>query len=385
MVTHIRVLLIMLLAIGTLPALAAVAVEQGVDRATGAFYRIYLPKGDAWNGDLVLYAPGYTPVTHPLAIPDDQLVLDDGNDITSAMNKMGYAFAVTSYRSNGLAVVGGVDDICSLAKLFTIRHGKPLHTYLLGVSEGGLIAVLALEGHPEFFNGGGMVVSAPIGSFTRQANYWYDFRVVFDYFFPGVIPGTAVKIPQEVIDHWDSVYMPRIINALISSPLATQQLLAVTGAPFDSRDLKTAGKTILGLLWYNAFATNDAYSRLGGQAFDNTQRVYHGSWDDTRLNAHIARYSADAGAQKEIAAHYETTGKLHVPLMMLYTAEDPIVPSWNEMLYQEKVSKLGAGHLLMSDPVSRYGHASVNMSEVLWSFLKLAHENSDLQPHTVGF
>ena len=238
MITNIRVLLIVLLAIGTCPVLADIAVEQGVDHTTGALYRIYLPKGDAWNGDLVLYAPGYTPVTRPLAIPEEQLVLDDGNDITSAMNKMGYAFAVTSYRRNGLAVAGGVDDICSLAKFFIVRHGQPQHTYLLGVSEGGLIAVLALEHHPELFNGGGMVVSAPIGSFIRQANYWADFRVVFDYFFPGVIPGNAVHIPQEVMDHWDSVYTPRIIKALLSNPLAAEQLFAVTGAPFDPQRLE---------------------------------------------------------------------------------------------------------------------------------------------------
>ena len=73
------------------------------------------------------------------------------------------------------------------------------------------------------------------------------------------------------------------------------------------------------------------------------------------------RFTADTGALKEIATHYETSGKLRVPLAMLYTLGDPIVPYWNEVLYQMKVSNMGAEHLLMSDPVSRYGHASVNM------------------------
>ncbi len=388
MVAHIRVLIIlMLLAIGVCPVLAQddVAVEQGVDHATGAFYRIYLPKGNAWNGSLVLYAPGYTPVTHQLAIPESQMVLDDGNIITAAMTKMGYAFAITSYRSTGLVVLNGIDDICSLAKLFTTMHGQPLHTYLLGVSEGGLVAVLALEHHPELFNGGGLVVSAPIGSFIRQSDYWFDFRVVFDYFFPGIIPGSPTAIPQEVMDDWNSVYAPRIIKAMLSSPFTTEQLLSVTNAPYDRNDLTTAGKTVLGLLWYNVFATNDALNRLGGLPFDNTSRVYHGSWDDTQLNQHIARFSANSSALSEIAAHYETSGQLHVPLVTLYTTEDPIVPAWNEVLYESKVTSIGGSHQLMNYPITRYGHASVNMFEVVWTFLQLVHQSSDHFQQTADF
>ena len=141
-------------------------------------------------------------------------------------------------------------------------------------------------------------------------NYWFDFRVAFDYFFPGVIPGPPVHIPQEVIDDWQSVYMPKIVKALLNDPLATEQLLAVTHAPFIRKDLTTAGKTVIGLLWYNVVSTNDALTRLGGVPFDNTRRVYHGSWDDTRFNHRVARYAADPHALAEVTAHYETTGKL---------------------------------------------------------------------------
>ena len=109
MAAQIRVLLA-LIALCALPALAVndITIENGVIQTTNAQYRIYLPQGEAWNGSLVVYAPGYTPVTRSLAIPDDQLVLDDGNTITTAMNKLGYAFAVTSYRATGLVVVDGV-------------------------------------------------------------------------------------------------------------------------------------------------------------------------------------------------------------------------------------------------------------------------------------
>ena len=36
-----------------------------------------------------------------------------------------------------------------------------------------------------------LAACAPIGSFRQQVNYLGDFRVLFDYYFPGVLPGSA--------------------------------------------------------------------------------------------------------------------------------------------------------------------------------------------------
>ena len=78
--------------------------------------------------------------------------------------------------------------------------------YLVGVSQGGLVCTLAVEQNPGIFSGG-LSLCGPIGDFRRQINYWGDFRVAFDYFFPNVIPfsdnpdnrSDAVDIPLEVV------------------------------------------------------------------------------------------------------------------------------------------------------------------------------------------
>ena len=75
----------------------------------GALYRICFP--DNWNGDLVLYAHGYVEPTSPLALPDDQV---NGQSIAVTVNGLGYAYATTSYRANGLVVPEATEDLLEL-------------------------------------------------------------------------------------------------------------------------------------------------------------------------------------------------------------------------------------------------------------------------------
>src|ERR1035438_6150996 len=107
-------------------------------------------------------------------------------------------------------------------------------------SEGGLVTTLSAEQLPSVYNGAG-AACGPIGNFQSQIDYFGDFRVVFDYFFPGVIPGNAVNIPVEVIADWATVYIPKISLALASNPSATAQLINVLKAPVTS-DPTTVGE-----------------------------------------------------------------------------------------------------------------------------------------------
>ena len=71
---------------------------------------------------------------------------------------------------------------------------SPLRTYVSAVSEGGLVAALLAERSPDVFFGA-LAACGPIGSFNAQIDYIGNFRVLFDYFFPGVIPGSAIDDP----------------------------------------------------------------------------------------------------------------------------------------------------------------------------------------------
>jgi pimeloyl-ACP methyl ester carboxylesterase len=334
----------------------------------GAIYLICIPP--VWNGELVVFAHGYVAPVEPLGIPEDQLYLPDGTSIPEIVNGLGYAFATTSYRKNGLAVVEGVEDILDLVDIFKENYLEPRHIYLVGASEGGLVTTLAVENYPDVFSGG-LALCGPIGDFQRQVNYWGDFRVIFDYFFPNVLPPTPISIPEYVLNDWDSYYQYTIQQAIISNPHNTNQLLKVTKAPTDPYDNDSVLETVLGLLWYNVFATNEAIVELNGQPFDNKKRWYYGSDNDLKLNFKVQRFKADQSAIDEIKRNYQTSGMLRIPLVTMHTTGDPIVPYWHENLYWYKTLLNGSGLLHTNIPVFRYGHCNFKTSEALAGFILL--------------
>ena len=351
-----------------LPAPAGTAAgicEDGVQES-GALYRICLPDSN-WNGDLILYAHGYVDPQSPLAIPDDHL--PDGTSISEVINALGYAYATSSYSKNGLAVRQGVEDMADLAGIFVETHGEPGRVLIGGASEGGIVTTLSVERRPDAYDGG-LAACGPIGSFQKQINYIGDFRAVFDYFFPGVIPGSPIDVPQEVIDNWDAVYVPAIEAAIAARPHATEQLLTVTGAPIDPANPATIAETVVGVLWYATHATNDASETLGGQPFDNSHRWYAGSDYDLLLNLRVQRIAAEPAALDEVAAHYGSSGVLSAPLVTLHTTGDQIVPYWHEPRYRLKT--------LVNNPlqhsnirIERYGHCNFTFGEVLQGLVRL--------------
>jgi pimeloyl-ACP methyl ester carboxylesterase len=357
------------------PAHAQIPVSECRDgnQDSGAFFRICMPNLVSWNGDLVVYAHGYVPPGEVTGIPEDQMRLSDGTYLPDLVTGQGFAFATTSYSDNGLVIRKGIKDILDLIDVFEdpdknpLYSGPPIHIYLVGVSEGGLITTLAVEQNPNVFNGG-MEVCGPIGDFSRQVNYFGDFRVLFDYFFPGILPPSPVSIPQKLMDNWTSFYTPKIQTLVTKSPLKTLQLLTTSRAAIDLGNQASIPQTVLGVLWYNVYATNDAADKLRGQPFDNATRLYRGSWNDTRLNRLVQRFSADQDALTEIQKYYQTSGLLSVPLVSMHTVADPIVPYWHTTLYRAKTLLKGTAFEYLNVPIFRYGHCAFEAKEVLAGF-----------------
>ncbi len=347
-----------------------VGCDVGVFAETGAEWAICMPEriqGLTWNGDLIIYAHGYVPdLGQPLAIPADQYMLPGGTTFPDLANQLGYAFATTSFRTNGLAVKDGVADIMELLGEFKEQHPlkRPSRVYLFGASEGGLIVARAIERHQAQFDGG-IAACGPIGDFRMQVNYVGDMRVIFDAFFPDTLPPTAIEIPESLMLGWDTVYAPAVAYALSQNVSATAQLLIVTQAPIDTSDPTSGSKTVLAVLWYNVYGTNDAYVKMGGNPYDNTDRTYVGSDNDILLNQAVVRYRADRNALASIEAHYQTTGRLKTPLVTLHNTLDPVVPYEHVLLYGDKVTDAGASGLYEHIPVPSYGHCNFSRDDIM--------------------
>lgn len=377
-----RTLLLLVVLVGVIVSVPATAVANPdpapelpyacttYTRANGELYQIcttFL----TWNNDLIVYAHGYVPAWEPLAIPEEAA------QIALAANLQGYAFATSSYRSNGLAILDAIEDLRLLVEDFRTLYPALDDVLLIGLSEGGAITALSVEQFPDLY-AGGLAACGPIGDFQAQLDYIVNFRLIFDYFFPGLMPGSAVEIPQAFLDQlssgaltWNDFFNDNIAP-VVNDPANLDkviQLLRITRAPDD---LSNATMTISDALRYNVIATNDAQEKLGGSPFDNTNTVYVGSDDDAALNAAIPRYSADAAARTAVAA-YETSGVLTRPLVTMHTIYDGIVPFWQDPLYRVKV--IQADNLAQHDRlvVARYGHCNFTVQEVQQAVTLLAN------------
>jgi hypothetical protein len=359
---------------------AAQTCQDG-DQVTGAKYRICMPSPlGLWNGDLVVYAHGYMAPNRPIEIPEDQLEIG-GVSLPGTLTSLGYAFAATSYSTNGLAMREAVTDLVDLVGVFAAAHGEPGKVLLTGPSEGGIVTVLAMEKHPTLFDGG-LAACGPIGGIPNQINYMGDFRVVFDYYFPDLLPGEPISIPQTLIDNWETHYATVVLPA-ISDPgaaISLTQVLSVTGAATDPGDPASALTTTQNLLWYSVFATNDAREKLGGQPFDNWNRAYGGSDDDAALNAGVRRYRADPAALAALEASYQTTGWMQRPLVTVHTTRDEIIPYWHQAQYEFKLAATGRSALQQHVPIDRYGHCNFTPNEVVSVFQRLLAVVDDPPP-----
>lgn len=352
----------------------------------GVTYRLWLPVTTGGlpcgNGDLVIYAHGYvTPGLPPNAWLTELSI--GGGFLPATLNLAGYAVAASDYSKTGLAIREGMQDTLALAT--AARSGSlagllaPAHTFLIGASEGGLVSTLSAEQVHGVYNSVG-AACGPIGSFQGQLTYFNDFRVLFDYFFPNVIPGSPISAADTLAAaaQWPALSTVAIPNALANTS-KTQQLFKVMGIPIPS-DPAAVLSTVLEVLAYNIFGTADAQQELGGQPYDNRARIYIGSSNDLLLNLQVKRFKADQAALANVAAYYETSGKLITPLVTIHTLSDPVIPYWHEPLYTTKT--LFAGDLLkrVNLPVSAYGHCNFTSGDILAAFSLVVLRSTGLSP-----
>jgi pimeloyl-ACP methyl ester carboxylesterase len=345
---------------------------------SGALFLICVPPDfDPTAGSLVVYAPGSVPPQLPLAIRDDEVGGVPVSQIVTGV--LGYAFATTSYRSNGLVVVDATGDLQRLVAKFRELYG-PIGgaTFGVGVSEGGLIATLATERHSQLFDGT-LAACAPIGDFQRQINYFNDFRLAFDFYFAailagsGIFLGSPIDIPEAVVAAFGTAAAPgplaqAIAAALLANPVPTNQLLAAADIPLQLgvSDPALVVEFVLRLLAYNILFTNDTQDVLGGQPYDNVAPT---DYDRVIDGLAVPSFAADQPALSHLRAMDETSGRLRSPLVTIFNTSDPIVPAWHEEVYQTTVADAGATEFLIAQiGVDRFGHCEFTVEELLAAF-----------------
>ena len=327
----------------------------------GSIYGIDLPA--SWNGDLVVYAHGYVPPFLPVMLPTE------GAGLRQRLLGEGYALAYSSYSENGFDVRDAAQRTAQLSSIFASRFQKPDHTFLIGVSLGAIPALELVEEHPRDYDGA-LLASGVVGGTRLEIDYISTVRVLFDYFYPGVLPGTAIEVPNA---DFNGTIVPAVVGAIQANPQGAGAMVSIaqdTCLPFASpTEIVTSILTALG---FEFIEGGDFLSHTHDHVyFDNSGTVYTGALpqpllDD--LNARVARFSATPDAANFLNRDYQPTGRLSIPVLTMHTSRDPLVPACHETAYHDLVAAAGRGDFLSQRLIDRYGHFTFTDDELQRGF-----------------
>ncbi len=344
-----------LLAILTiLPAVAVCGhAKTEFGKLQGAEYRIDVPAN--WNHGLVVYCHGYDP--HPGGVGYDERKPLPPELATFV--KDGYAVIQSGYSTGGWAIEQAMSDVEALRKYFVERYGAPKETYITGHSLGGLLTVAMIEKYPEIYNAG-LDMCGIVGSASSVLTRGFDARVVFDYYFPGVLPNPA-KVPKDF--ELTEELSKSVFQKLQARPQASSVVRRIYRI-HDDRDL--AGTIVL-----VTHILKDVEQRAGGNPFDNRNTIYTGTQDDNALNDGVKRYAADPGAMAYLQRYITLTGHLTRPVLAIHTTYDPLVPPSIPNEYSGLTQEAGAGDLFVQQYVKHDGHCHITAEETEKGFQEL--------------
>jgi len=348
-------------------ALGAARAQEVINgkAADGSLYQIITPKH--WNHQLVLYAHGIVDPQAPIALPTDFTPFAD------ALVTEGFAVAYSSFASNGFAIQDGVRDTDALRRTFAKKVGEPDKTFLVGLSLGSAVVIKLAEersGHNRY--DGVLSMCGLIGGSPLEVHYVGNGRVLFDYFFPGIIPGTLLNTPLLPYDPTSST--PNVGQAVagalavgfdptLSPTLPTLQLADTVGLEAASPAEVLTG--LIELLGFDVRYVNDVLDRTKqASPYGNRFEWYRGSLDDAKLNEKVERVAITEEGLDYLRDYYLPTGRIRIPTVTLHTTRDPLVPYWHEAIYEVRAEEHHRAGLLVEQSVERFGHCEFEAGEV---------------------
>jgi len=341
---------------------AEVTVVEG-EIGPGALYGFYVPEN--WNGDVVYFA-------HGMVDPSAPIELDPGFSAgyREPLLERGFAFVLSSFSENGVALKRGAIETHQLRGLFKSYFGNPRRSYLMGMSMGGGIVIPLIEDYPQQYDGA-FVMCGLIGGTAHAMKQFFDFRVLFDYYYPGLLPGEVTSLPEGTTFVGD---MLPLGFAAMSNSARALELLSVDQMEVEILNPATElPDAMIGKLASYTFWAVDFPDRVHDHNFyDNLDTLYTGSSDDAALNAGVERCGPVSRPAERYMTHYfEPTGNLAIPLITLHGERDPLVPLSHEAIYANLVAEQGASDLLLQRTSQTFGHCAFTQAEWLTAFTDL--------------
>lgn len=384
------------------PAAAPAASVEGVQRivglhatANGASWVIEKPRD--WNGTLLLYAHGYSPVVS--ASPPDSAPREARGWLLSR----GYALAASSYTAGGWSLAEAPRDQMEVLEQFMQRVGKPRRTIAWGSSMGGMVTLALAERYPDRIHAALPLcgsVSGSLGMLNTALDGAFAFRTL-------VAPQSEIRIVGVDDDRANAARVASALQSAWNTPAgkarvvlaaALAQLPAWTdpAAPRPAaKDYDAQAEQLRRTFTMGVFVPRvDQEARAGGVNGWNTgvdyARVLQQSplhslvkhfyreagldldADLRRLNA-APRIEANAGAVAYMRANFVPRGDWRVPVLTLQTIGDGLtVPATHGGL-EQLTRAAGRAHMLGQLWLERAGHCVFTPAELAGALATLEH------------
>jgi hypothetical protein len=352
---------------------------------SGAAYRIEKPL--RWNGELVVYAHGYRGQGTTVFVDDPAL--------RAHYVSLGFAWAASSYQTNGYDVGQGVRDSQALIDLFGVRTGhRARDVYMTGASMGGHITGAAIEHFPRSFIGA-MPYCGVLGD-VELFDYFLDANVTAAALTHAPITFPSAPVPADFQQQY---------QRLVAGELPQLGTGFGTGGPVNL--------TALGKEWSNVVERRSGGERPGfdaafafwnaipsiaplntvpflfgvypglsggtsniasGNVTSNRFTLYQAddspflSAAERQLNRDVLRVSRTALPSRDLSGVPLVAGRPRVPVLSLHDIGDLFVPFSMEQVYARRAALQGRSNLFVSRAIRGLNHCDFTLSELAHGF-----------------
>jgi len=340
-----------------------------------------------WNGTVLLYSHGYSPVLRAAAsAPRGQREM---------LLAHGYGLAASSYSRGGWALEQAQVDQWRALEAFSNTYGKPKRVIAWGDSMGGLNSIALIERHPERLSGAVALcgsVSGALGMMNTALDGAFAFKTL-------LAPASDIRLVRTGDDRANGAAVQAVLDTAMKTPqgrarvalaAALAQLPGWTdpAAPqpaaddYDAQLDQQARSFVMGVFLpradqesraggvfsWNAGVDYAAQLRAGGRR-EAVAALYAKaglSLDDDLATLEAApRIAADPAAVAYMAANYTVSGDLRVPLLTVHNIGDGLTVVSTNAAYASAVKSRGRSANLAQGFINSAGHCLFTPAEGL--------------------
>ena len=205
-----------------------------------------------------------------------------------------------------------------------------------------------------------------------QLEYVVHVRALFDYFYPGILPGTAdAPVPGYVIDQATQL---AIVAAVTANPTGLAVIASTAQTAIEGRTQTELVTSLINALGYHARGADNVLTFTNGKfPVSNIDVTYSPrvgfpgvplpvlSGILATVNAQITRFDSDRSAERWAEKNFTPSGDLEIPTITLHNQWDRLVPFFHEQIFGARVAEAGATDLLIqrANPAWGWGHCAI--------------------------